>query len=83
LPEKYRPDIILEGSARSNVRLRPFTACLFGGTICYLLCGATQKLPQRQTPNEAMSVIAKPLTNQEIDDLSAWYGLMQISFTTQ
>lgn len=31
--------------------------------------------------NEVMGVIAKPLTDQEIDDLSAWYASIQISVT--
>ena len=31
--------------------------------------------------NEVMSVIAKPLTDQEIDDLAAWYASIQISVT--
>jgi cytochrome c553 len=32
-------------------------------------------------PNEVMAVIAKPLTDQEIDDLAAWYASIQISVT--
>lgn len=32
---------------------------------------------------EMMSVIAKPLTDQEIDDLAAWYASIQISVTTK
>lgn len=31
--------------------------------------------------NEVMSVIAKPLTDAEIDDLAAWYASIQISVT--
>ena len=31
--------------------------------------------------NEIMSVIAKPLTDAEIDDLAAWYASIQISVT--
>ena len=31
--------------------------------------------------NEVMSVIAKPLTDAEIDDLAAWYASIQISAT--
>ena len=30
-------------------------------------------------PNEVMAVIAKPLTDQEIDDLAAWYASMEIT----
>lgn len=30
-----------------------------------------------------MSVIPKPLTDQEIDDLAAWYASIQISVTSQ
>ena len=30
-------------------------------------------------PNEMMGVIAKPLTDREIDDLAAWYESIQIS----
>lgn len=33
--------------------------------------------------NEVMSVIAKPLTDQEIDDLAAWYASIQISVTAK
>ena len=33
--------------------------------------------------NEVMSVIAKPLTDQEIDDLAAWYSSIQISVTAK
>lgn len=33
--------------------------------------------------NEVMSVIAKPLTDQEIDDLAAWYESIQISVTVK
>ena len=29
--------------------------------------------------NEVMGVIAKPLTNQEIDDLAAWFASLEIS----
>lgn len=29
--------------------------------------------------NEVMSVIAKPLSDQDIDDLAAWYASIQIS----
>ena len=29
--------------------------------------------------HEIMSVIAKPLTDSEIDDLAAWYSSLQIS----
>ena len=29
--------------------------------------------------NEVMSVIAKPLTNEEIDDLAAWFASIEIS----
>ena len=29
--------------------------------------------------NEVMSVIAKPLTNQEIDDLAAWFASIEIA----
>jgi cytochrome c553 len=32
---------------------------------------------------EMMSVIAKPLTDQEINDLAAWYASIQISVTTK
>ena len=31
--------------------------------------------------NEVMSVIAKPLTDQEIDDLAAWYASIQVTVT--
>ncbi len=31
--------------------------------------------------NEVMAVIAKPLSDQEIDDLAAWYASIQISVT--
>lgn len=31
--------------------------------------------------NEMMSVIAKPLTDQEIDDLAAWYESLRVSVT--
>jgi cytochrome c553 len=30
-------------------------------------------------PNEVMAVIAKPLTDQEIEDLSAWYASIEIT----
>jgi cytochrome c553 len=30
-------------------------------------------------PNEVMAVIAKPLTDQEIDDLAAWYASIEIT----
>lgn len=30
-------------------------------------------------PNEVMAVIAKPLTDQEIDDLAAWYASIEIA----
>ena len=30
-------------------------------------------------PNEVMAVIAKPLTDQEIEDLAAWYASIEIS----
>ena len=33
--------------------------------------------------NEVMSVIAKPLTDQEIDDLASWYSSIQISVTAK
>lgn len=33
--------------------------------------------------NEVMSVMAKPLTDQEIDDLAAWYESIQISSTVK
>lgn len=33
--------------------------------------------------NEMMSVIAKPLTDQEIDDLASWYSSIQISVTAK
>ena len=33
--------------------------------------------------NEVMSVIAKPLTDAEIDDLAAWYASIQISVTVK
>lgn len=33
--------------------------------------------------NEVMSVIAKPLTDQEIDDLAAWYESIQIAVTVK
>lgn len=33
--------------------------------------------------NEVMSVIAKPLTDQEIDDLAAWYESIRISVTVK
>ena len=32
-------------------------------------------------PHEVMAIIAKPLTDQEIADLSAWYASIQISVT--
>jgi cytochrome c553 len=28
--------------------------------------------------NEVMGVIAKPLTDRDIDDLAAWYGSMRV-----
>jgi cytochrome c553 len=31
--------------------------------------------------NEVMTVIAKPLTDQEIDDLAAWYASIQVTVT--
>ncbi len=31
--------------------------------------------------NEVMNVIAKPLTNQEIDDIAAWFASIEISAT--
>ncbi len=33
--------------------------------------------------NEVMSVMAKSLTDQEIDDLAAWYASIQISVTVK
>ncbi len=30
-------------------------------------------------PNEVMAVIAKPLTDQEIEDLAAWYASIEIT----
>ncbi len=33
--------------------------------------------------NEVMGVIAKPLTDHDIDDLAAWYASIQISVTTK
>lgn len=30
-------------------------------------------------PNEVMAVIAKPLTDQDIDDLAAWYASIEIT----
>lgn len=33
--------------------------------------------------NEVMSVMAKPLTDREIDDLAAWYESIQISVTVK
>ena len=33
--------------------------------------------------NEVMNVMAKPLSDQEIDDLAAWYASIQISVTGQ
>lgn len=33
--------------------------------------------------SDVMSVIAKPLTDQEIDDLAAWYESIQISVTVK
>ena len=32
-------------------------------------------------PKEVMAVMAKPLSDQEIDDLAAWYASIQISVT--
>ena len=32
-------------------------------------------------PNEVMAVMAKPLSDQEIDDIAAWYASIQISVT--
>jgi len=32
-----------------------------------------------QRTNEVMGVIAKPLTDKEIDDLAAWYASLQIN----
>ena len=31
--------------------------------------------------NEVMAVMAKPLTDQEIDDLAAWYASIQVTVT--
>lgn len=33
--------------------------------------------------HEMMSVIAKPLSDQDIDDLAAWYASLQISVTAK
>lgn len=33
-------------------------------------------------PHEVMAVIAKPLTDAEIEDLAAWYSSLQISVQT-
>lgn len=33
--------------------------------------------------NEVMNVMAKPLTDQDIDDLAAWFASIQISVTQQ
>ncbi len=33
--------------------------------------------------NEVMAVIAKPLTDQDIDDLAAWYASIQIAVTAK
>ena len=33
--------------------------------------------------NEVMGVIAKPLTDEQIDDLAAWYASIQISATVK
>ncbi|MBC7618593.1 MAG: hypothetical protein H7293_06325 [Candidatus Saccharibacteria bacterium] len=33
--------------------------------------------------NEMMQVMAKPLTDQEIDNLAAWYESIQISVTVR
>ncbi len=33
--------------------------------------------------NEVMAVIAKPLTDEQIDDLAAWYASIQISVTVK
>lgn len=32
-------------------------------------------------PHEVMSVIAKPLSDQQIDDLAAWFASLQLSVT--
>ena len=33
--------------------------------------------------NEVMAVIAKPLSDQDIDDLAAWYASIEITVTTK
>ena len=33
--------------------------------------------------NEVMSIIAKPLTDEQIDDLASWYASIQISITVK
>ena len=62
LPEKYRPDIILKTSARSNVRLRPFTAVHLEGQPASYFVEQLKNYRIDTRQDEAISVIAKPLT---------------------
>lgn len=53
------------------------------GQPAIYIAGQLKNYRSGKRQHEVMSVIAKPLTDQEIDDLAAWYSSIQISVTAK
>ncbi|MCU0763496.1 MAG: cytochrome c [Hydrogenophaga sp.] len=62
----------------NGVSMAPNAPHLAGQPAIYLV-EQLKNYRSGKRPHEVMGVIAKPLTDTEIDDLAAWYGSLQIS----
>ena len=62
----------------SGIAMMPSAPHLAGQPSIYLVEQLNHYRSGKRT-HEIMSVIAKPLTDSEIDDLAAWYSSLQIS----
>ena len=62
----------------NGVSMAPNAPHLAGQPAIYLV-EQLKNSRSGKRPHEVMGVIAKPLTDAEIDDLAAWYGSLQIS----
>lgn len=62
----------------NGVSMAPNAPHLAGQPAIYLV-EQLKNYRSGKRPHEVMGVIAKPLTDTEIEDLAAWYGSLQIS----
>jgi cytochrome c553 len=77
---RARAEACVQCHGANGVSVLPNAPNLAGQPEVYLVAQLRQFRSGRR-PSEVMGVIAKPLTDRDIDDLAAWYSAITIEAT--